>query len=456
MLTKQIPIATAGGSIFPYSLDIIKKLKFVSKYEDPIELFKVIGEGANRCVMVPRSLAPIGKDDRRTKGIAINFNINFVPRSPEQSRIVNEATTLLKQGLSFLTEAPTGFGKTYVGSAIIGHVGRKTLIIIPKEDIFKQWRDALKSVLNIKDSDIGKIQGDICDVSGKKVVIAMVHSLCKDGRYPAWVYKEFGFVLADECHVLGADTFGQCMWLLPAELRMGLSATPYRKDGKDIVFNTHIGKVLVRSEAMPLLAKVIQVHTGWKVPRTKVNGVIIKRQFEAGRTMSANKLLAQSHVRNSMIADMLVSCYHKGRNPVFFSDLKEAHLEPIHDLLITRGIPAKDIGYYVGGIKEAEREYVKRQRIVLATYQMCSMATDAPWWDTAILGTPRADVAQIVGRVIREYEGKINWNEEGTKPGKCPIIMDLIDDDCNLFKQYADKRAFWYLSKKFKIIRAGD
>lgn len=455
MFTKQ-PIATAGGHIFPYSLEILKKLKLVSKYEDPIDLFKVIGDGDNKCIMIPRTLAPIGIDDRRTKGIAINFTVKFTPRSPEQSRLVNEATALLKKGTSFITEAPTGFGKTYVGSAIIGHVGRKTLIIIPKEDIFKQWRDALKAVLGLKDSEIGQIQADICDVSGKKVVIAMVHSLCKEGRYPAWVYKEFGFVLADEVHTLGADTFSQSMWLLPAELRMGLSATPYRKDGKDIVFNTHIGKVLVKSESMPLLAKVIQVKTEWRVPKVKVNGVLVKRQFEAGRTMSANKLLAQSHVRNSMIADMILSCYNKGRNTVFFSDLKESHLEPIHDLLINRGIPEKDMGYYVGGIKEAEREYVKRQRIVLATYQMCSMATDAPWWDTAILGTPRSDVEQIVGRVIREYEGKINWMDEGKKPGKCPVIFDLIDDDCFLFKQYAEKRHWWYLSKKFRIIQAGE
>ena len=64
---------------------------------------------------------------------------------------------------------------------------------------------------------------------------------------------------------------------------------------------------------------------------------------------------------------------------------------------------------------------------------MASEATDLPWMDTCILATPRSDVVQIVGRVLRQYPNK-----------KQPIVIDIIDDDSTILLNFARKRRKWY------------
>lgn len=439
------PLITHGAAVYPYNEKFEKMFTLQTRYEETYELFKKVG---THSILIPRQLCPLGVEDKRLEGAPIDFASHFKPRNDEQARVVKEAVHLLKQGESFIVQAPTGFGKTIISAEIIGRVGVKTLIIVPKNDITAQWRDALKLVLGLKDDEIGYIQGDNCNVKGKKVVIAMVHSVCKAGRYPAWMYKEFGFIVIDETHVMGAETFSESMWMFPAKLRMGVSATPYRKDGKDVVFFAHIGEVRVKAHTMVLKPKVIVQRSNFRLPvvRRKMEDgsmKMVKLPHQAGRTQTINKLLAKDPNRNEMIVEFIIKAYEKGRCTIFFSDLKEDHLDRIYVLLQKYKVPTRDIAYYVGGLKEKERELAKTKPIILATYQMCSMATDIPWLDTCVLGTPRSDVVQIVGRILREYPDK-----------KEPVVYDLVDADSSVFAAYGEKRLEWYRAIGSKVIRA--
>ncbi len=270
-------------------------------------------------------------------------------------------------------------------------------------------------------------------------------------------------IVVHNCHIVGAETFSETCWKFPSKLRLGLSATPYRKDGKDGVFKGHIGKVMVKGVVETLIPKVIIQRTGFKLPLVprKVQGSdgqwktrMVQFPHSPGRTQGLNKLLAKDNSRNNIIASFVKAAYDKGRNTVIMSELKEGHLEVLKSKFVQSGIPTKDIDFYVGGMKEAAREKAKRARVVLATYQMCSMATDAPWWDTLVLATPRSDVNQIVGRVRREYEGKISALDEGKVEGKPPVVLDLVDDDSPLLAGYCEARKKWYRSIK-AVLRIG-
>lgn len=455
---KAQPLQTGAAAVYNYNVAIEKKLKKLDRFGEPMCLSK---RSANEALLyVPRQLAPMGAKDTRTIGMPAKFNSTFKPRSFEQERVVQESTALLKADRDHIIEAPTGFGKTVVGAEIAARIGLKTLVIVPKEDIIKHWRTAFNTIAGVPLNQIGLIQADKCIVAGKSVCIAMVHSICKHGRYPAWVYKEFGLVIFDEVHVMGADTFSESAWLLPSKHRVGLSATPYRKDGKEAIFHAHIGQVLVKSDAVPLHPKILVRRTDFRVPMVwrlvEQNGVKKKKLVQiphgAGKTMHINKLLAKDVKRNNLIVAFVWTAYTKDRNTVIFSDLREDHLDILYNLLRRKGVPAKDIAYYVGGMKESERERAIVKPVVLATYQMCSMATDVPWWDTAVLGTPRSDVKQIIGRIIREYEGKISWDDEEST-GVVPVALDLLDDDSPVFKSYFNGRRKVYTSLKAKVLR---
>ncbi len=96
--------------------------------------------------------------------------------------------------------------------------------------------------------------------------------------------------------------------------------------------------------------------------------------------------------------------------------------------------------YEVDGKKKtmsrAEKEAAKGKRVIWATYGAAGEGTDIPWFDTCILATPRSDVKQPIGRIIREYEGK-----------KFPTVMEVVHEDSPVFNGYAQKRESYYAEK---------
>jgi superfamily II DNA or RNA helicase len=390
----------------------------------------------------------------------------FVPRDDEQERLVADSTHLFKneKSLGFILQAPTGYGKTYLGSAIIQRVGQRACVITTKQDIMKDWRTALSNVLCVPESDVHLWHGDKVPDESAHAVVALVQSVCKGpARYPKELYEMFGMVLVDEVHRMGAEKFSEAMWHFPARYRLGLSASPYRKDGREKVFEAHIGEVEVGTTEKALPFKVIMQRTTWKAPhvwnyQTKKKGPLI---IPWDRTIIAVKHLQDDVYRNRKIAQFLKVALDRERNTVVFSDTVE-HLTAIRDFCIDEGIDPEVFGYYVGlqnpvykrkkadqpldangkttGYRERIRERDATKPVVLATYKMCSEATNKPWWDTAVFATSKADVLQIAGRIRREYPDK-----------KTPVILDLVDNH-EVFLTFAKKRKKWYAEEGAEVV----
>jgi superfamily II DNA or RNA helicase len=442
MQITAIPLKTDSLSWYPYSKTIEENLTIETKYGDIVKLSKKM----NGHIGVPRQLAPLGTIDARTIGVPFTQKVMIPPRNDEQVRVIKESTTLLKNGESHIIQATTGFGKTYCGVSIAANLGLPTLIIVTKEDLMgeAQWKGALKKFLGLKDSDIGLIQQDVCDYKGKKFVLAMVHSLAKD-KYPEEIKSYFGLVIFDEVHRMGADTFSEACGMFNAKLRLGLSATPNRVDGKEFIFKAHIGQIRVKTTLLTLPPKVIFQNTKFKLPMVtrRVNGdwKKIPLPHSPAKMMGVYKAMAADQKRNDMLLDFIYSAWKKGRKIIAFSELRESHLEILYWQAVKRGIPAEDMGFYVGGLTEAERKHVKTKRLIWATYRMASEATDIPALDTAVLCLPRANIVQIVGRILRELEGK-----------KEPVVFDPVDNCSSILTMFMSKRRTDYMRLKAKLL----
>ncbi len=438
MLTQQVPTLTAQGALFAFSEDLAKRSTHLSRFEDVFHTSRIIGSGDQKMIMLPREACPMGEQDKRIPGTDVDFVSNFKPRDNEQAEFVASTYAFLHTGVSGIGQAPTGFGKTICACDVIAQVGKKTAVVVTKEDLKEQWIAAVKMVLSLKDKDIGIVQGDQCNTAGKKFVICMIQSVSKAGRYPSSAFRDFGLVIWDEVHRVGADMFSQSVWNFPALLRLGLSATPYRKDGKEILFFMHIGPVRAMAQQIPMIPKIIVEASGWSVPNTNIKtktgwktGPI---PHKPGKTMHLSKMMGNDFTRNAKIALFVSKAYKKDRNIIVFADTLQ-HLENMLAASRTAGVPTKDMAYYVGGLSKAEREAAKVHRVLFSTYQFVSEGTDIPWLDTAVLGTPRSDVVQIVGRVLREYPDK-----------KQPIVYDPRDGNSKVFHSYYVKRLKWYKS----------
>jgi hypothetical protein len=75
------------------------------------------------------------------------------------------------------------------------------------------------------------------------------------------------------------------------------------------------------------------------------------------------------------------------------------------------------IGRYVGGMKDAEIEVSKTCNLLFGTVQYAKEGLDDPSLDTLFLTTPKSDVEQAAGRILRRDEDK-----------KPPFIIDFVDD----------------------------
>lgn len=435
------PLSTGSMAIFPYSEGLAKRFALTTRFGEPYCMFEKCGDR----LLLPRAVAPLGALDQRVQGEPITVSMVVGPKDEQQYRIVAEQDALIDQRESFIVEAKTGTGKTYFACAAVARAQRKTLIVVPKQDLMDQFRARLQQFLGLKPHQIGTIQADKVDVQGKPVVLGMIHSLALPERYPQELLNSFGLVLIDEVHRSSATSLSKFFKAVPAAIRIGYSATPKRADGKEQVIYAHIGPVRVVGKTMPMVPKIMAFHTGHIFPRVirkddfgRPRSVIIPHQ--PGRIMPLLKHMATSPKRNELVASLAKLAYDKGRYIILFTDTLE-HIDALQAACRYAGIPMADLGIYVGGMSADARENSSKKRVVCATYGMMKEGTDWPWFDCAILTTPKSDVEQAAGRVLRQHPDK-----------RPPLIIDMIDEDSVVLAGYWRKRKAWYESIKAEIL----
>lgn len=414
----KIPALTvAARAAVADSPELRKDLTFYNKKGDMVQMY----EEWKGKLLVPRGLTE-GGFDCTYGGLPFVQSVACPPRTQEQEEVINASVEYLSTGKDHIVCAPTGFGKTYVGAAIACRMQRKTLIIVTKNDLVKSWYDTLTKLIGVDPSRIGQVQQSTYEVEGKYFVIGMLHSLVIPHRYPSNFYSSmFGLVIFDECHRLGANEFSKACSLFSARYRLGLSATPKRWDQMERLFEAHIGPVLVTGKTVPMKPDVVVRHTPWQASKgyrkNKTTGVWELKDIDVsgGRMMPLYKQLLQSEERNNLITNFVLKAYRKGRRTVVMGDIVD-HLVRLQSCFSMAGIKLDDMDFYIGKRTQAELDIAKTKPVVLATYAFTGEGTDVPEWDTLVMVTPRANILQPAGRILRWLEGK-----------KTPVVFDLVD-----------------------------
>jgi superfamily II DNA or RNA helicase len=96
------------------------------------------------------------------------------------------------------------------------------------------------------------------------------------------------------------------------------------------------------------------------------------------------------------------------------------------------------VGLYYGGMKKEQLQLSNMCRIIIATYQMASEGYDNPELDTLLLASPKCNIEQAVGRILRR------------KNKNMPLVID-INDSISIFNNWNKKRLSFYKSKKFIV-----
>jgi len=353
-----------------------------------------------------------------------------------QDKFIEQIVSTLDNNYCCFAVADTAAGKTAVGLAVASHFGYRTLVLVDQVNLAEQWQKECVNLLGYKKHQIAIVRGQDFNMTAP-ICIATVQSM-RLGKYPKKFYQSFGMWIIDECHIMGAEKFSDAFKYCYATLRLGLTATPDRKDGAANVFKWHIGDIRAvgKGESMPC---DIYVH-----------------EYDAGRFLYGNdhvlhtKQIIRDQQRNRLICKKIVEAYKRGRH-ILVIGWVITHLEEIRQRLINLGIPEKDVGLYTGSmtvngkrktLKNSELDYILKDcRIIVTNYQKAEKGVNIPRLDWGIDVVPRASAVQVTGRIRRLMKGK-------PKP-EWHTILDVKSDV--FVKQYS-KRTKEYLSKGFRII----
>jgi superfamily II DNA or RNA helicase len=144
---------------------------------------------------------------------------------------------------------PTGAGKTHVATMAIEMCKRQTLVIVPTIDLMNQWYDLLLSTFN---AEIGLIGGGFYEIGAITVT-----TYASAFRHQERIGNQFGLVIFDECHHLPSEGYKYAAEFAIAPFRLGLSATPERADGNNVLLENLVGKFVYRLEAQQLAGEYL-------------------------------------------------------------------------------------------------------------------------------------------------------------------------------------------------------
>ena len=334
-----------------------------------------------------------------------------------------------------LLELPCAFGKTVISLYICSLLQKKTLIIVHKEFLMNQWIERIREFLPT--ARIGKIQGQIIDIENKDIVLGMLQSLSmKD--YPSSLFDSFGLTIIDEVHHISSEVFSCALFKIVTKYMMGLSATMNRKDGTTPVFKMFLGEVVYkgkREEDYNVTVRALE----YKVDDDEFNEVKTDYRGNVQYSSMISKLCTYNR-RTEFILDVVISMFkeNEAQQMMILAHNKNI-LKSLHDAIQHRQIAGGSVGYYIGGMKEAALKETEGKRIVIATYSMAAEALDIKTLTTLIMATPKTDIEQAVGRILREKHGR-------------PIVVDIIDQHTPFQNQWRKRKQF-YKKQNYTIVK---
>ena len=336
--------------------------------------------------------------DKRFAGTECNAVFTGNLRAEQEEAV----SALLRYDTGVLC-APTAFGKTVTAAAVIARRKVNTLILVHRTELLKQWQERLAVFLQVGDS-IGIIGGGKHKPCGN-IDIAVVQSISRHGEVEPLV-RNYGQIIVDECHHIGAVSFSAILKETNARYLLGLTATSIRRDGLHPIIFMYCGAIR---------------HTAAR-PKESLHNleVLTRSRFTSGHLPSDARIqdifreIALDHDRTVAIAEEAMKAFGQGRKVLVLTERTD-HLDDIASVMNTlklspfvlhSRLSKKKRTMLISGLNALPPD---SPRILLSTGRLIGEGFDHPPLDTLILAMPvswKGTLQQYAGRLHREHTGK--------------------------------------------------
>ena len=334
-----------------------------------------------------------------------------------QQEAIDNLKTMRENGetIALLYHA-TGVGKTVTAATDAKLVGGKTLFLVNKLKLANQAEATFRDIW--PEADRGMYTG-LAKNSNAQVLFSTVQTMSRN--LLEFRPDTFDYIIVDECHHAAAKTYQKIFSYFNPKFVLGLSATPERSDGEDMLklFQNIAHKMdLETAVKRGILAPVrcIRVKTDIDLSEVRINGIKYNSQD------LESKLFIPE--RNQLIVDTYVT-YVSGRKTVIFC-ASVKHAEEISALLKCRGVNAASVSGR-DRVKERDRilnEYEHGDIDVLCACDLLNEGWDSPRTEVLFMARPtmsKTIYMQQLGRGTRKCEGKTDL-----------LVFDFVDN-ANMF-----------------------
>ena len=323
-----------------------------------------------------------------------------------------------------ILEASMGSGKTLIGLELTQRLQTKTLILVDKKMLGKQWQEEAKKFYNYTPALV-------CDGNTKTSDV----TICTWQSLPKIIDKiknQIGLVICDEAHTVPAEKRAELLQQLKPKHLYGLTATARRSkdDGQSEAIQFYLGPILFQHKQDQLKPVVEITFTKCKY-----------REYEYHRLENA---VMENENRNVLIRGLAAAAMAAG-NKVLTLTKRVAHYKRLQEKL-----PPCENVYYIDAkdkntpdLLQSFRDGSKEYQGIFGTFSLLATGLDIKDLDILILASSvKSDVltAQACGRILRLFGNKQ------------PKIYDLVDYGHPIYKRHYWERKKVYDNRGWKVV----
>lgn len=341
-------------------------------------------------------------EDRRLTLEKVKFTFKGVLR--DYQRVALEA---IESHSDCVLQAATGSGKTVCCLADIARKGQPTLILVHTQTLLAQWSERIGQFLGIEAGIIGNGKAVI-----RPVTVATVQSA--RNRLPA-LANRFGMVVVDEAHRTPCSTFSRVVSSFPAGFRLGITATPERRDSMQPVLHFICGPLVHKVDPGNLVQQGAVLR-----PEIEIHESRFRYEYRDDFAAMVTALI-EDEPRNRLIVDVI----RQASKPVLCVSDRVEHVERLAAMCKAK------VAVMHGQTPATERQAITEALeqggvdVLFATSALVGEGYDAKGLCSLVLASPvkwSGKLIQLCGRVLRPAPGKTAVIHDITDPLQ-PILM---------------------------------
>lgn len=217
------------------------------------------------------------------------LNLEMKPNSMQVQALANiEHLRSIGKNKALLISA-TGTGKTYLSAFDAKKFNpKKFLFVVHRLNIAKAAMKTFKTVFS-DTKTMGLYSGETKELD-KDFIFSTVQTISKEDNLKTFQPDHFDYIVIDESHRAGADTYSKIIDYFKPKFLMGMTATPERTDGLDIfkLFDHNIAYEIRLHRAME--ENMLSPFHYYGVTDISVNGVELEENSDFSYLVSEDRV----------------------------------------------------------------------------------------------------------------------------------------------------------------------